>query len=141
MDSARATAYNPNYVGAIANAINNSRLPYSVKTCTTSGSPAVTSCATKDYTYDGSVAMRNALNNLLGSSNQGVYFQWDLKQRQTLVAKDLYDAAVTSETQAIGARDQLVALKTGVAGSVVTQTIWNGAVPILQQADNKGGIR
>jgi hypothetical protein len=141
MNTARQTAYNPNYLGAYNNAINQSRIPYSVRTCTTSGSPAVTTCTTVNNTYDGSNAMRVELNKLVGGNHDGLIFNWYLKHQETLAAQKVYDAAVSNETQATKTYNDLVALQTGVAGSGAYKAPWEGGVPILQAADAKGGVR
>ncbi|MDD5333141.1 MAG: hypothetical protein PHS32_05285 [Rhodoferax sp.] len=143
MDTARASAYN-NYLNARNNAINASRLPYSVTTCTTTtGNNPVTTCTTTHKTYDGSSAMSSALNNLFGPSNdnKGLYFQWKLKQRQTEVAKAIHDQAVLNETQAGNALNSLSMINANGTGTGADVKPWSDADAILLQADFKGGMQ
>ena len=154
MDALRVAAYTA-YATAYNNAVAQSSLPYSIETCTATGSPAVTTCTTTNHTYAGGPAMTIALNDLfapLPSINpSGKYFQWYFYQQKTLSAKKGYDQAVSAETEAKNAYDGLNALNTGITCTEPVPAVdpkkcqptsaWSGAAAILQQADEKGGIR
>lgn len=145
-EQARVNAY-VNYEAAVTAALNASLLPYSVQSCNISGSPAVTTCSTANYTFNGGGLMTAALTQALHvaspfAANRGVYFQWVVSRQKTEAARKTHDAAVAAEDRAISSYNALVSLSTATPGTgSLPAPVWNGAIAILQQADRKGGIR
>ena len=143
-DAARTTA-KTDYNNARNALVDATLLPYSVKTCKTSGSPPTETCKTEDFKYDGRTDTRNAVVKAFddGTSkpNQGNYFKYVLQNRHTVAAKNAYDTSLTTRDQATSSYNSLAALNTGVKGTGTAVTSWNGANAILQEIDNKGGVR
>lgn len=143
-DAARVTA-KTNYINARNALVNATQIPYSVTTCTTSGSPPVESCTTAYATYDGRPAMRTAIGQSFDDTSarpdRGVFFKLLLQQQQTAASQSAYNSALDTETQATSAYNSLVALSTGSTPSGTYVTPWNGADAILKEADKKGGVR
>ena len=151
-DTARNAA-KTTYYNARTEVADAALVPYSVKTCTTSGSPAVETCKTENKTYDGRADMGAAISGLFDESvvlpgnvklirpDNGVYFKWRVQQQQTVASQTAYNSAVDSETQAISAYNSLASLSTGTTGTGTYTAPWNGADDILKQADKKADLK
>lgn len=143
-DTARATA-RTNYDNARNALIQASNLPYSIKTCKTSGSPPVESCTTENFNHDARSAMASAVvlafDDTAVKPNQGVYFQFQRQLALSAAAKTSYDKALETQTLATSAYSSLAAISPGSTGSGVPSTPWNGADAILKEADRRGSFR
>lgn len=143
-DAARATA-RISYTNARNALIQAAYLPYSVRTCTTSGRPPVESCTTANYNHDARSEMTNAVvqafDDTAARPNQGAYFKFQRQLALSATAKTAYDKALETQTQATSAYNSLAALGTGATGSGTLVTPWNGAGAILQEADRRGSFR
>ncbi len=143
-DTARTTAKN-NYTNARNALIQAAYLPYSVKTCTTSGKPPVESCTTANYNHEARSVMTSAVvqafDDTAARPNQGAYFKFQQQMALSAAAKTAYDKALETQTQATSAYNSLAALSTGATGSGTPATPWNGAGTILQEADRRGNFR
>lgn len=146
-DQARTDAYAA-YQVAVNAAIAGARLPYSVQACSSAGVPPTVSCTTTHHIFDGSASMQAALSQALHqqlpvyAADRGIYFQWVIANQKTIAARKDLDAAIAAEDRATNGYNSLVALNTTPTGTATTPSVvWNGAMAILQQADQKGGIR
>ena len=143
-DAARATA-KTNYTNARNALIQAAYVPYSVKTCTTSGRPPVESCTTANDHHEARSEMTSAVvqafDDTAARPNQGAYFKFQRQLAVSSAAKTAYDKALDTQTQASNAYKSLAALGTGATGSGTSVTPWNGADAILQEADRRGSFR